>query len=452
MAVLVDALKWLGVSTLHFLSTHFLTRRDVGYLPLFSSTASQLFGGHQVEVNSAASCCSMFLEFRWRCSKLRAVTMVTNSNHHLVLRRVFILCCCLVSLVVFFIYTTESGWKRKSIRPASSHRLYPSNWTLLNLKGFEFLLNSDVCSDRERVEMLVIVTSHPGHVQLRQAFRQALPKEELRKFNISRLFLIAQINPAQLGYHQVDQAAIEEEHVMYSDIVQGNFIESYHNLTYKHVMGLKHAVDYCPRAELVLKMDDDIAVDLFQLVNLVRNQSQLSGMEIVGAVMTGNELNPVRERSSKWYVSRHDYAPSRYPPFVSGWTYVTTIQAARQLVRHGESSPFFWIDDIFVTGMLTALSGVKLVDIRPRFTIFTDHLRCCLRDRSAGCDYFVGPGGDDANLIEAFHRQSLRCRIESCNLSSHVNNKPSLCVIGVNHSSTYQLNGRVIYGRVIPLS
>ncbi|EFX84556.1 hypothetical protein DAPPUDRAFT_47057, partial [Daphnia pulex] len=323
---------------------------------------------------------------------------------------------------------------------------------LVNLKNFEFLLNSDACGTRQ-IDLLVIVTSHPGHVALRNAFRRALPIEALRTFNITRVFLLAQINPIQTGYHQVDQHVIEEEYINYNDIVQGDFIESYHNLRYKHVMGLKYSAHYCSQAQLILKMDDDIAVDLFQLLDLVRSKL-LTGLQIVGAVLTGDERNPVRDKASKYYVSRDYYAPSKYPPFVSGWAYVTTVQAASQLVRHSESSPFFWIDDIYVTGMLAALSGVNLVDIRTRFTVFVDHLKCCLRNHpnTVACDFFIVPSGDYAELVEAFHRQSLRCRIDSCRTATleESSDKPSFCVITNIRSQTYnKMDGRIIYGQII---
>lgn len=376
--------------------------------------------------------------------------MIASSQFTLL--RIFFCCCCAVCLFVFYVYaTSQNRWPtRRWIIPASHHQLYPSNWTLLNQMRFEFLLNSNVCDRLDRIELLVIVTSHPGHVNLRDAFRRALPTQELVKFNITRLFLLARIDPHQTGYHQVDQSTIEEEHLHHKDIVQGDFVESYHNLSYKHVMGLKHASHFCQQAELVLKMDDDIVVDLFQLLDLGRNLS-LAGMQMAGALMTGDELIPVRDKNSKWFVSRDDYAPSRYPPFVSGWAYITTIEAARQLVRLAESSPFFWIDDIYVTGMLASLSGLKRVDIRPRFTVYTDHLKCCLRKHSTPCDYFVGPSGDDAGLIEDFHRQSLRWRLGPIITASR-KDKPSLCVVTVNESTSYDLKGRVIYGQVIPLS
>jgi hypothetical protein len=376
------------------------------------------------------------------------------SSHHQLFRRILTLCCCFVCVALFFLYATKNQqWPRRP-RPASSHQFYPSNWTLVNLKNFEFLLNSDACGTRQ-IDLLAIVTSHPGHVALRNAFRRALPIEALRTFNITRVFLLAQINPTQTGYHQVDQHVIEEEHINYNDIVQGDFIESYHNLSYKHVMGLKYSAHYCSQAQLILKMDDDIAVDLFQLLDLVRSKS-LTGLQIAGAVLTGDERNPVRDKASKWYVSRDDYAPSKYPPFVSGWAYVTTVQAASQLVRHSESSPFFWIDDIYVTGILAALSGVNLVDIRTRFTVFVDHLKCCLRNHpiTVACDYIIGPSGDDAELVEAFHRQSLRCRIDPCRTTTleESSDKPSFCVITNIPSQTYnKMDGRIIHGQIIPL-
>lgn len=277
------------------------------------------------------------------------------SNNEVLLRRMFTCLCLLVCGVVFYLYQTDGGRITKTfrIRPASAHRLYPSNWTLINLKRFEFLLNSDVCNESEDTKsgsnsrLLVIVTSHPGHVSLRQAFRNALPQSVLQKFGVRRLFLLARINPHQTNYLQVDQSVVDAEHERFRDIVQGDFIESYKNLSYKHIMGLKHAVNYCSRAQYILKMDDDIAVDIFQIWKHVKQQN-LSGLAVSGAVMTGAELEPLRDKSSKWFVSPEDYALERYPPFLSGWAYITTVVAAKEIVERSESSPYFWIDDVYV--------------------------------------------------------------------------------------------------------
>jgi len=270
------------------------------------------------------------------------------------LRRIFTGLCLLVCTVVFYLYQTNPGnvTKNFSIRPASAHRLYPSNWTLINLKRFEFLLNSDICERNKvgnnSVLLLIIVTSHPGHVSLRQAYRNALPTSVLRQFGIRRMFLLGRINPFQENYSQVDQTVVEAEHQQYGDIVQGDFVESYKNLSYKHVMGLKHAVNYCPHTKYLLKMDDDIAVDIFQLLAYVK-QRNVSGLALAGAVMTTLELQPFRDKSSKWFVTREEYALESYPSFVSGWAYITSVACAQELVERSESSPYFWIDDVYVS-------------------------------------------------------------------------------------------------------
>ncbi len=51
-----------------------------------------------------------------------------------------------------------------------------------------------------------------------------------------------------------DLKAIQEEHQLYGDIVQGSFLESYRNLTLKAVMGLKWVTTYCSNAKYVIKV------------------------------------------------------------------------------------------------------------------------------------------------------------------------------------------------------
>lgn len=367
--------------------------------------------------------------------------------HPPVFHRSFFVLCFLVCTVMLILYNTDKKSKqgKSIILPSSAHKLYPSNWSLINLKRFEFNLNSDVCQNN-RVQLLVIVTSHPGHVDLRRAFRRALPTGLLRSHNISRAFLLARINTKQSGnYRQVDQSVIDDEHFQHQDIIQGSFLESYKNLSYKHIMGLKHATSFCPQANYVLKMDDDIAVDLFQLLHLVRSLN-VSGLQIAGAVLQGDELLPLRDKGSKWYVSYDEYAKSRYPAFVSGWAYVTTIEAARKIVRRSESSPFFWVDDVYVTGILANLSGVERVDIRKRLTIYSNHIKCCVTNRGSACDYFIGPM-DDAGLLEAFHLNALHCRLESCRPSDG-EIRASRCVIANNRPA----GDRIVFGQVIPIS
>ena len=50
--------------------------------------------------------------------------------------------------------------------------------------------------------------------------------------------------------------------------MQGNFLDTYYNLTYKSVMGHLWVSEFCRQAELVVKTDDDIYVDLYGTFSL----------------------------------------------------------------------------------------------------------------------------------------------------------------------------------------
>lgn len=66
------------------------------------------------------------------------------------------------------------------------------------------------------------------------------------------VFLLGETNSSQT------QQALEQENHVHHDLVQGSFLDSYRNLTYKHVSGLKWTTYHCPGATYVLKTDDDV--------------------------------------------------------------------------------------------------------------------------------------------------------------------------------------------------
>lgn len=51
-----------------------------------------------------------------------------------------------------------------------------------------------------------------------------------------------------------EQRIVDEEHQLFGDIVQGDFIEDYKNLTLKAIMGLKWVSLYCKQAAWAIKV------------------------------------------------------------------------------------------------------------------------------------------------------------------------------------------------------
>ena len=128
----------------------------------------------------------------------------------------------------------------------------------------------------------------------------------------------------------------------------------------------------------------------------------------------GNELKPLRGTSSKWDVTYEEYAAKMYPSFMSGWAYATTTTAASCIVKESETSPFFWIDDVFVTGVLARRCGVHHVNIRAKLTVYEEQVVCCLQRRPlAACRYIIAPVVD-VQLMEEFYRHVWECWIKEC--------------------------------------
>ena len=57
------------------------------------------------------------------------------------------------------------------------------------------------------------------------------------------------------------------------DILQWDFVDTYHNLTMKSIMTLKWASSSCPTTKFVVKMDDDV---FFNVANLKKELKSLN--------------------------------------------------------------------------------------------------------------------------------------------------------------------------------
>lgn len=203
-----------------------------------------------------------------------------------------------------------------------------------------------------------IVTSSANDDSYRTASRHAYPNEILRSLNITRIFLLGMPKVAN------EQEHILEESQEYNDLLQGDFLEDYRNLTQKHLMGLKWTTSNC-RGPFIMKSDDDIALDIFEISRFPRRKT-IDENTISGYAL--RNMKPVRVASNKWFVSRHEFPGDIYPDFLSGWFYVTSLDVAKLLVSTCRKlNNFFWIDDVFITGILRQESGIEFEDLNSMY-------------------------------------------------------------------------------------
>ncbi|KAI8116813.1 hypothetical protein FF38_04155 [Lucilia cuprina] len=290
---------------------------------------------------------------------------------------------------------------------------------LLNLTNFEYLIENRLChSYKKELLAILIVTSYAGHDELRSAHRQAISQTKLSDLGIQRVFLLAAVPERE---HFITQSQLQNEQKRFGDLLQGNFKEAYRNLSYKHIMGLKWSATECRKARFIIKIDDDIVYDIFQV------KRYLDALELENPTLTSSshllagyilDAKPViRLQANKWYVSEQEYAGNVYPDYLSGWLYITNPQTALRLVKQSTNSPIFWIDDTWVTGILREPLAIPLQRLNSWFSANPDFLNCCVRDLKASsleCDLYVGPNGGDNKLLIEFLHNVEKCYYDEC--------------------------------------
>lgn len=85
--------------------------------------------------------------------------------------------------------------------------------------------------------------------------------------------------------------------MMYNDIIQEGFLDSYNNLTVKSLMMLKWVNRYCQAVQFLMKTDDDIYVNLPALIDMLRPAIRRQNI-LIGSLIC--RAKPILDATNKW--------------------------------------------------------------------------------------------------------------------------------------------------------
>ena len=216
-----------------------------------------------------------------------------------------------------------------------------------------------ICLNNTR--MIVLVNSHPAYADKRQAIRQTWGStiQNPDKFRWPhepkccprlRLFFVLGVN-----YSLIEPIVSEQE--QHDDIIQGDFVDSYHNMTLKSLFGLKIVSELCKEARYLLKSDDDMFINLPVLLRrLDKNPLKRS---IMGARM--RRTKPWR--TGKWSVTYDEFPFEFFPPYIHGSSYVISSDVIRQLYEASHYVPWIPLEDVYISGILGRIVGVHHVTV-----------------------------------------------------------------------------------------
>lgn len=240
--------------------------------------------------------------------------------------------------------------------------LYAEYFTLRSSKVNPFIINlslmSDICDGM--TDLIIIIPSKIQNSRQRHAIRSTWAMTSSSW--VKHVFL--------MGYsvNTSWNENLKQESKVFNDIIQGNFIDTYYNLTNKILMGLEWSHKYCYNASFILKADDDTFVNTPYLLSVLQDKITIDYRgTIVGNL---NKEGKVR-RTGVWKVSFQSYPFPHYPNYMFGNTYVISRNIAHRLVKASEYMPYVPIEDAYITGILAKAIRTELQHING-FTYWYD--------------------------------------------------------------------------------
>lgn len=208
-------------------------------------------------------------------------------------------------------------------------------------------LNKELCTSHateNQRTVVIIVLSARAHFNQRKIVRQTYGS--VRKANnvkvLAVVFMIG--NQDAPGQTHVDFHELEAESDRFGDIVMGDFVDSYRNLTLKTIMAYEWLTMYCREAQLVVKTDDDVVVNIFALTKAL------------------HAWTPTEVKSSNIWCCVHTFYfhpeefNGTFPLHSAGYGYVTPFDVIDRIddeISKSFPGRVFTHEDVFMTSVVT---------------------------------------------------------------------------------------------------
>ncbi|XP_013069682.2 beta-1,3-galactosyltransferase 2-like [Biomphalaria glabrata] len=269
-----------------------------------------------------------------------------------------------------------------SISTAEPFKYYMTDLTDISFYDpyLETLMDSkSSCQNASSYDAIMAVHSAPNNVAKRNIFRWLYTDyQKTSPYKIKVFFFIGQVNNLTL------QSQLSNESRTFQDLVQGSFLDSYKNLTYKAIFVYKWLSQHCQGPKLLLRVDDDVYVRFDRFFEVWRKRVGDKPNTILCDVKKDDPVT----RTGKWAVKESDIPEASYGfQHCLGYFAALTFDIVRKLYEAARKTPFFWIDDVFMYGFAANKVKANFVNSywemsRTRF----ERIKDCLLQKGAQCN------------------------------------------------------------------
>lgn len=262
----------------------------------------------------------------------------------------FILNICFLLLIVVALYKVLDIVLDTKSYPYNMYRGYP-----LSIYSNPYYINMNrTCAGNSEINIIIVVHSKVTNFKKRELIRGTWGNRHfLNAYRMKLVFFLGK------PFYDDIQILVNKEASENSDIVQGSFFDSYTNITHKAVLWLRWVSEYCPMVRYILKIDDDVFVNVFALYHTFIPTDRNASNKIWCETKPFGTQPITRAKGAKWRVANHELEGHVYYPlqFCRGYFVILSRDSIRLLYEAAKVTPFFWMDDYYVFGILANTTG-----------------------------------------------------------------------------------------------
>ncbi|XP_019482719.1 PREDICTED: UDP-GalNAc:beta-1,3-N-acetylgalactosaminyltransferase 1 isoform X2 [Hipposideros armiger] len=240
-------------------------------------------------------------------------------------------------------------------------------------QDFRFTLREHSNCSHQNPFLVILVTSHPSDVKARQAIRVTWgEKKSWWGYEVLTFFLLGQQGERE---DKVLALSLEDEHLLYGDIIRQDFLDTYNNLTLKTIMAFRWVTEFCPNAKYIMKTDTDVFINTGNLVKYLLNLNH-SEKFFTGYPLIDNYS--YRGFYQKTHISYQEYPFKVFPPYCSGLGYIMSrdlVPKIYEMMSHVKPIKF---EDVYVGICLNLLKvDIHIPEDTNLFFLYRIHLDVC---------------------------------------------------------------------------
>ncbi|XP_075415400.1 beta-1,3-galactosyltransferase 9 [Tenrec ecaudatus] len=301
-----------------------------------------------------------------------------------------------------------------------------------NLSKYYMLSQSEVCKGKN-IFLLSLIFSSPGNETRRDLIRKTWGNvTSVQGHAILTLFALGM--PVLL----TTQQEIDKESHKNNDIIEGGFLDTPGNQTLKITAMTQWAVTFCPNALFILKVDEEVFVNLPTLVDYLLNLKEHLEEIYVGRVI--HQETPNRNPRSQEFVPLSEYPEKYYPDYCSGEAFIMSQAVTRMMYVVLKEVSLTVPADVFVGICAKSIGLIPIHSSRFSGGKHISYNRCCYKfiftsskttDAEMSLAWKEIHDGNECTLFETY------CGLLSCKLLTYIGNFKHLHVASIKNNAFY---------------